>query len=146
MLDLLRSDQKSVHVCGRSCFPPSILVQILLFSDLPPQSLYLQIGFTSDGGHEGQGWPGPSLQLTSPSLLPPAGTSLFVPPISVPPYPIAVFPSPTSPPPPSLSPPLSGRSPVSIATVAAVETGACLLIPWGGIFGTAERFLFYLWF
>lgn len=48
------------------------------------------------------------------------------------------------PPPPSRSPPPAGRSPVSIATVAAVEAGACLLIPWGGIFGTAERFYFIL--
>ena len=61
----LCSNQKSGCICGRSCFPPSILVQILLFSDLPPQSLYLQISFTNGGRHEGQGWPGASFRLTS---------------------------------------------------------------------------------
>ena len=139
----LCSNQKSGCICGRSCFPPSILVQILLFSDLPPQSLYLQISFTNGGRHEGQGWPGASFRLTS--LL-----SCLLLALSVPHHLSAVS-SLYSPPPkdplPHLCPhPLLNRSSVSIATVAAVEATACLLIPWGGIFGTAERYLFYFWF
>lgn len=139
---MLKSE-KCLHLWEILFPPPSILVQILLFSDLPLQSLYLQISFTNDGRHEGQGWPGASFQLTSPSLLPPVGTVCTPPSLC---NFISLLPSPKSPPPHLCPHPLLNRSSVSIATVAAVEATACLLIPWGGIFGTAERYLFYFWF
>lgn len=36
MLNVLGSDQGYVNICGRSCFLPSILVQIFQLSILPP--------------------------------------------------------------------------------------------------------------
>lgn len=138
----LCSNQKSVAFVGDPVFPLHSWYKYYCLVTSLPQSLYLQISFTNDGRHEGQGGQGASFQLTS--LL-----SCLLLALSVPhhltrlrlctPLPQKT-PSPISVPTPCLT------GSVSIATVAAVEATACLLIPWGGILTCYREIFILFWF